>query len=146
MKLCAKGASRQEGHERIRVLSNEAGSVVKNEVSPIVLPMRMDSDSRRVNRTTSFRGSGATASLSPSGTNLTACSGQNSTLAAASRLSISTAAQVVRLRRLSRPTRRTSRPPPPQSSTFSLGAYNADRLACGARTEGCEGSLGGHTS
>lgn len=34
MKLCAKGASRQEGHEQIRVLSNEAGSVVKNEGKP----------------------------------------------------------------------------------------------------------------
>lgn len=32
MKLVAQGASRQEGHEHIRILSNEAGSMVKNEV------------------------------------------------------------------------------------------------------------------
>ena len=48
MKLCAQGASRQEAHEEIRLLSNEAGSVVKIEVSsparmayhlPLVLPL-----------------------------------------------------------------------------------------------------------
>ena len=33
MKLCAKGASRQQAHEEIRLLSSEASSVVKNEVS-----------------------------------------------------------------------------------------------------------------
>lgn len=33
MKLCAQGVSRQEAHEQIRRLSNEAGSIVKNEVS-----------------------------------------------------------------------------------------------------------------
>lgn len=33
MRMCALGASRQTAHEEIRVLSNEAGSVVKNEVS-----------------------------------------------------------------------------------------------------------------
>jgi adenylosuccinate lyase len=32
MKLVAKGASRQEAHEEIRVLSHQAASVVKNEV------------------------------------------------------------------------------------------------------------------
>lgn len=40
MKLCAQGASRQDAHEEIRVLSHEAGSVVKNEVS---IPARMAS-------------------------------------------------------------------------------------------------------
>lgn len=34
MRLCAQGASRQEAHEQIRVLSHEAGSVVKNEGKP----------------------------------------------------------------------------------------------------------------
>ncbi|KAK0717040.1 L-Aspartase-like protein [Lasiosphaeria miniovina] len=34
MKLVAKGESRQEAHEQIRVLSHQAGSVVKNEGKP----------------------------------------------------------------------------------------------------------------
>lgn len=34
MRLVAKGESRQEAHEQIRVLSHEAGSVVKNEGKP----------------------------------------------------------------------------------------------------------------
>lgn len=41
MKLVAKGASRQEAHEQIRVLSHEAGSVVKNEVSRFTRPARL---------------------------------------------------------------------------------------------------------
>ncbi|GKT41855.1 adenylosuccinate lyase [Colletotrichum spaethianum] len=44
MKLCAKGASRQEAHEQIRVLSNEAGSVVKNEGKPNDLVSRIRSN------------------------------------------------------------------------------------------------------
>jgi len=34
MKLVAKGESRQEAHEQIRVLSHRAGSVVKDEGKP----------------------------------------------------------------------------------------------------------------
>lgn len=34
MRLVAHGESRQEAHEQIRVLSHEAGSVVKNEGKP----------------------------------------------------------------------------------------------------------------
>ncbi|RKU49688.1 adenylosuccinase ade13 [Coniochaeta pulveracea] len=41
MKLCAQGVSRQEAHEQIRVLSNEAGSVVKNEGKPNDLVSRI---------------------------------------------------------------------------------------------------------
>ncbi|KAF5021782.1 hypothetical protein F66182_6157 [Fusarium sp. NRRL 66182] len=41
MRLVAKGASRQEAHEQIRVLSNEAGSVVKNEGKPNDLVARI---------------------------------------------------------------------------------------------------------
>lgn len=34
MHMVSKGASRQEAHEQIRVLSHQAGSVVKNEGKP----------------------------------------------------------------------------------------------------------------
>jgi adenylosuccinate lyase len=34
IKLCAKGLSRQEAHEQIRILSHQAASVVKNEGKP----------------------------------------------------------------------------------------------------------------
>jgi adenylosuccinate lyase len=34
MRMVSKGASRQEAHEEIRVLSHQAGSVVKNEGKP----------------------------------------------------------------------------------------------------------------
>lgn len=34
MKLVSKGGSRQEAHEQIRVLSHQAGAVVKNEGKP----------------------------------------------------------------------------------------------------------------
>ncbi|KND93900.1 Adenylosuccinate lyase [Tolypocladium ophioglossoides CBS 100239] len=44
MRLCAQGASRQEAHEQIRVLSNEAGSVVKNEGKPNDLVSRIKSN------------------------------------------------------------------------------------------------------
>jgi len=44
MKLCAQGASRQEAHEQIRLLSNEAGSVVKNEGKPNDLVSRIKSN------------------------------------------------------------------------------------------------------
>ncbi|KAI1484971.1 adenylosuccinate lyase [Biscogniauxia mediterranea] len=44
MKLCAQGASRQEAHEEIRVLSNEAGSIVKNEGKPNDLVSRIKSN------------------------------------------------------------------------------------------------------
>ncbi|KAI1419976.1 L-Aspartase-like protein [Xylaria sp. FL1777] len=43
MKLVAKGASRQEAHEEIRVLSHQAGSVVKNEGKPNDLVSRIKS-------------------------------------------------------------------------------------------------------
>ncbi|KKY30838.1 putative adenylosuccinate lyase [Diaporthe ampelina] len=44
MKLCAQGVSRQEAHEEIRLLSNEAGSVVKNEGQPNDLVSRIKSN------------------------------------------------------------------------------------------------------
>ncbi|PNY27297.1 Adenylosuccinate lyase, partial [Tolypocladium capitatum] len=44
MRLCAQGASRQEAHEQIRVLSNEAGSVIKNEGKPNDLVSRIKSN------------------------------------------------------------------------------------------------------
>lgn len=34
MRMCAQGASRQDAHEEIRVLSHEASSAVKNEGKP----------------------------------------------------------------------------------------------------------------
>ncbi|KAI0405263.1 L-Aspartase-like protein [Xylaria palmicola] len=43
MKLVAKGASRQEAHEEIRVLSHQAGGVVKNEGKPNDLVSRIKS-------------------------------------------------------------------------------------------------------
>ncbi|RMJ12236.1 hypothetical protein CDV36_008106 [Fusarium kuroshium] len=43
MRLVAQGASRQEAHEEIRVLSHEAGYVVKNEGKPNDLVARMKS-------------------------------------------------------------------------------------------------------
>ncbi|KAI0431887.1 L-Aspartase-like protein [Xylaria sp. FL1042] len=43
MKMVAKGASRQEAHEEIRVLSHQAGSVVKNEGKPNDLVSRIKS-------------------------------------------------------------------------------------------------------
>ncbi|KAJ2990159.1 hypothetical protein NUW58_g3094 [Xylaria curta] len=43
MKLVAKGASRQEAHEEIRVLSHQAGAVVKNEGKPNDLVSRIKS-------------------------------------------------------------------------------------------------------
>lgn len=44
MRLCAQGESRQEAHEQIRVLSHEAGSVVKNEGKPNDLVERIRSN------------------------------------------------------------------------------------------------------
>ncbi|RYP51291.1 hypothetical protein DL769_010834 [Monosporascus sp. CRB-8-3] len=44
MRLCARGKSRQEAHEQIRVLSHEAGSVVKNEGKPNDLVERIRSN------------------------------------------------------------------------------------------------------
>ncbi|KAI1813747.1 L-Aspartase-like protein [Poronia punctata] len=44
MKLVAHGASRQEAHEEIRVLSHEAGGVVKNEGKPNDLVSRIKSN------------------------------------------------------------------------------------------------------
>lgn len=41
VKLCAKGASRQEAHEQIRVLSQEAGYAVKSEGKPNDLVSRI---------------------------------------------------------------------------------------------------------
>ncbi|KAI8952304.1 L-Aspartase-like protein [Xylaria longipes] len=43
MKLVAKGASRQDAHEEIRVLSHQAGAVVKNEGKPNDLVSRIKS-------------------------------------------------------------------------------------------------------
>ncbi|KAI0459911.1 L-Aspartase-like protein [Xylaria acuta] len=43
MKLVAKGASRQEAHEEIRVLSHQAGAAVKNEGKPNDLVSRIKS-------------------------------------------------------------------------------------------------------
>lgn len=44
MKMVAQGASRQETHEQIRVLSNQAGSVVKNQGKPNDLVSRIQSN------------------------------------------------------------------------------------------------------
>ncbi|KAI0205090.1 L-Aspartase-like protein [Astrocystis sublimbata] len=44
MRLVAKGASRQEAHEEIRVLSHQAGAVVKNEGKPNDLVSRIKSN------------------------------------------------------------------------------------------------------
>ncbi len=41
MKLCATGVSRQDAHEEVRVLSHQAGSVVKNEGKPNDLVSRI---------------------------------------------------------------------------------------------------------
>lgn len=43
MKLCARGVSRQEAREQVRVLSHEAASVVKNEGKPNDLISRIRS-------------------------------------------------------------------------------------------------------
>ncbi len=41
MKLCATGVSRQDAHEEVRVLSHQAGSVVKNQGKPNDLVSRI---------------------------------------------------------------------------------------------------------
>lgn len=44
MRMVAQGASRQETHEQIRVISNQAGSVVKNEGKPNDLVSRIQNN------------------------------------------------------------------------------------------------------
>lgn len=129
MKLAAQGVSRQEAHEEIRVLSHEAGSVVKNEVRcppadrldmNYVVRLRRGQSSHflcRASRTTWSSASGRTSSSSPSGTTWTACWTRVCTSVAVWRSLRSTAAQEALLRRRLLLMQSTSRVLPLLSST-----------------------------
>lgn len=135
MKLCAQGASRQEAHEQIRILSNEAGSVVKNEVScpawmascpSLLFASAVDrvTEYLRGNRMTWYRGSRATTSSSRSGMTLTACSEQSCISVVVWTLSTSIVAQGVLLRRHWLLTRSTLRAQALRSLTSSYVITN----------------------